>query len=193
MPPKCKICNHKKRAEIEEKILNGISARKIAACYDFSIASVSRHRNNCMPRAVSVAAQKGNITKTEKKIAQKRKQLAPPKDLDDIESDTKTELAGVTLLDKMKKLEDETQDILVKAKKAKSYNVALMAIDKLTKLHELSLKFAAEAREQEKARNEKIKTDQDIVIEIVIEIFEEFPEVMERFQNECVRRKIITG
>ncbi len=49
MPRVCKVCGHKKRAEIDEAIIRGESIRGIAKRYGFSPASMQRHKEHIPP------------------------------------------------------------------------------------------------------------------------------------------------
>lgn len=46
MPPKCSICSHERRTEIDAALVSGTPLRDIAQQFDVSISALSRHRKN---------------------------------------------------------------------------------------------------------------------------------------------------
>ena len=186
---RCSVCNHRDKKKIEARVMNGETMRSICKGYKFSPATLSRHKTICMANCIVKAIVRN--PKAKKKMVPEHNQYLAAQIQES--EDENCAQAGLSIIDNLNHLQEEAQDILRLTKEDKSYNVALNAIDKLAKLHELTIKFAAEAREQEKARNEKKQTDQEIVIEIMMGILDEFPDAYKRFTSECSRRKIITG
>jgi predicted transcriptional regulator len=49
---RCKVCMHPRRAEIEKKLIEGMSYEEVAKEYGLSAAGISRHLRKHMPRLV---------------------------------------------------------------------------------------------------------------------------------------------
>lgn len=50
--PKCEVCTHPDKNVIEERMLTGVSVRKIADEFDIGRMSVQRHRHNHLPHSL---------------------------------------------------------------------------------------------------------------------------------------------
>ncbi len=61
MPPKCTICNHKQREEIEAAILREEPFRNIVEQFGTSLGAINRHKNGCMRDAVEAGRAAGLI------------------------------------------------------------------------------------------------------------------------------------
>ncbi|MGV8123507.1 MAG: hypothetical protein AB2L14_27455 [Candidatus Xenobiia bacterium LiM19] len=53
MPRRCTICDHPKRAEIDQAIINNETYRKIAEQYEITVASLNRHKQSHIPELLS--------------------------------------------------------------------------------------------------------------------------------------------
>ena len=74
MAPKCTICHHKRRNEIDEAITSGVSNRTVATQYGVSISAVQRHRSH-IPKALSEAKQAEELTRSDDLLAQLERAL----------------------------------------------------------------------------------------------------------------------
>src|SRR5690606_30205851 len=59
MPPKCSVCIHAKRADVDRMLLGGsASLRDIAKQFGVTAASLNRHRNNHLPARMAEVAER---------------------------------------------------------------------------------------------------------------------------------------
>lgn len=98
MPPKCSVCTHPNRAEIDRALVAGEAFRKIAERSGTSSTALHRHKSEHLPKRLAKAAEAAEVA-----------------DADD-------------LLVQIKALRNRAISILQKAEQAGDYRTALMGI-----------------------------------------------------------------
>ena len=118
MPRSCSICEHPKRAAIDEALVGGASNRSLASLYDVSEAAVRRHKGNHLPAKLV--------------MAQAAEEVAQADDL----------------LDQVRDLQQRTLAILETAEKTKQHRTALAAIREARSNVELLAKLLGQLDER---------------------------------------------
>lgn len=101
MPPKCKVCTHAQRDQIDKALVSGESLRHITEQFGGTTTSVFRHKKN------------GHVSNA----------ILASKAVED-------ELAGADLFEKLKSLNRETLAILREARADGDHSIALRAIER---------------------------------------------------------------
>jgi len=70
MPPKCTICEHEKREEIDRLLVQGGTMRTMAHQYGVSNDALKRHKKSHLPKSLTVAKQAESVTKAEDLFSQ---------------------------------------------------------------------------------------------------------------------------
>ena len=167
---RCKVCEHELVAEINQQLMTGISLRAIGKTYGLAATTIKRHKDNCIFKQVSKAIIQ-NVEKQEVRHI----------------------TSAMDILDNLGELEKDARELFLLAREDGQLGVAMTGIDKLAKIQDSYLKFAAEARAQQKENEAKQESEMEIVIDIMMGIIRDYPEVYERFEHECRSRKIITN
>lgn len=115
MPPKCSVCIHAKRADVDRMLLGGsASLRDIAKQFGVTAASLNRHRNNHLPARMAEVAERN------------------------VEADIRT---AIDVVAQLKAINGASLNILKEARTAKDGSLALQAIDRIQKQIELQAKL----------------------------------------------------
>lgn len=114
MPRQCSICEHPRRDDVDDALLRNETLRKIAKRFETSITALHRHRQGHIPRALSKAKEAQEAVR------------------------------GDSLLDRLRQLNAETQDVLRAAKSASNHELRLKAIGRAEKQLELEGKLLGE-------------------------------------------------
>lgn len=131
MPPKCSICHHAQRAEIDKAIVAGAPTRSIEKQFGVSDTAVFRHKtNHLVEQLASVQA----------------KQAA------DLETD------GADLIADLNRLHAETMEVLDRAKAESDHKLTLAAVAEARKNLELMGKL--QARMVETQTNVQVNVNQ---------------------------------
>ena len=122
MPRHCTICEHPERRKIDEALLASETFRKIAGRFETSITALHRHKQSHIPSALAKAR------------------------------DAKEIVRGDSLLDRLRQLNAETQDVLHAAKSEHNHELRLRAISRAEKQLELEGKLLGELNENPPAQ-----------------------------------------
>ena len=117
MPRPCTVCSHPEREVIDQALVDGDSARKVAAKYRVSDDAVTRHRNSHLPATLAKAQEAKEVTQAD------------------------------GLLDRLLGLTKETADILREAREGGDNELALKAIARAEKQIELQAKLLGELKD----------------------------------------------
>jgi len=151
MARKCSICTNERRSEIDEAVVEGTgSYRRISTDFGVSETSLRRHAQNHIAKALVETEQA-------KQIAQ-----------------------GDSLFEKISGYEAEVQTIFAESKKTKNYNIALMAIDKATKLVEMYAKLKGMLKDSEVNVNVNVA---NISGEITVYLQSKYPKVYRQLMD----------
>lgn len=124
MPPRCSVCDHDKRAEIDRLLLgSATSLRDIARQFDLSKDAVQRHKENHLPVRLVKSQQAAE------------------------------QLEADSLLDKLRLLNTESLDILRTARKTKDHKLALSAIGRLERQIELEARLIGQLADVQVSMN----------------------------------------
>lgn len=107
----CTICNHPDRIAIESAIVTGTSLRDIAGQFDVARSSVARHADSHITESVQQSQE------------------------------AQEEARGLNVVQQLKYINDVSLDILKTARKSKELDLALKAIDRISKQLELQAKL----------------------------------------------------
>lgn len=118
MPRVCTICGHKKRAEIDEAIVQGEAIRRIAAQYRLSPSALQRHKDGHIPPVLAKAHEAAEVARAD------------------------------GLLGMLQDLETDARRIGEKAEKKKDLRTALAAIRELVRIVELTAKLRGELAQE---------------------------------------------
>jgi len=114
MPRHCTICDHADLKRINEALLAGEAFRNVAGRFETSAASLHRHKQSHIPKA-----------------------LAKARDAQDV-------ALGDSLLDRLRQLNVETQEVLRAARDERNHELRLRAISRAEKQLELEGKLLGE-------------------------------------------------
>jgi hypothetical protein len=135
MPPKCSICFHPKRTEIEAAHLKGETFRDIAARFETSRNAVFRHLKAHLPARMAKAAERKEVAAATKLVetakAAEEKEIA----------------AGSSLIERLLELNKISRAILADAYKAGDRGTALKAVARLEHQLELEARLLGEIKD----------------------------------------------
>jgi hypothetical protein len=119
MPRTCTICSHRERAAINAALVEGFdSLRDIAARYDLTASSVSRHQRDHVPavlRQGAAAARQDEAVALQSAVVEREREPS-------------------SLLDRVWAIYRDAAAILAEAKASSDARVALLALDRMTKI-----------------------------------------------------------
>jgi transposase len=114
------VCEHPKRAEIDQAHVAGASIRDLAQRFDRNKDTIQKHVTRHIPAAVQAAA-------------------ATDRDID----------AGDAILDKLRDLAKSAERILAKAEKKRDYRTAIAGIRELREQLELQARLLGELKDRQ--------------------------------------------
>ena len=111
--PRCKVCNHENRNDIETALLAGVPQREVATRYGLTPASVSRHKRNHMAMVIREHAEL-TAQNLMAYVAALQRQAQALKDKAEASGDYKVALSGirelVRIVDLMARLSGNLDD-----------------------------------------------------------------------------------
>ena len=141
MPRHCSICDHAQRHAIDEALLRSETFRKIAKHFETSITALHRHKQSHIPKAMAKAQEAQEVAR------------------------------GDDLLDRLRQLNVETQEVLRAARDEKNHELRLKAISRAEKQLELEGKLLGELKEHEPAQVNLM-----VLAPTILKALEGFPE-----------------
>ena len=141
MPRHCTICEHPEREAIDDALLRNETLRKIAQHFETSITALHRHRRSHIPKALSRAKDAQEIAR------------------------------GDSLLDRLRQLNAETQEVLRAAKSERNHELRLKAIGRAEKQLELEGKLLGELNE-----NAPAQINVAVLAPMILQALEPFPD-----------------
>lgn len=141
MPRHCSICEHPRRDDVDDALLRNETLRKIAKRFETSITALHRHRQSHIPKALAKAREAQEVVR------------------------------GDSLLDRLRQLNAETQDVLRAAKSQRNHELRLKAISRAEKQLELEGKLLGEL-------NDGVTTNINIAViaPLILQALESYPE-----------------
>ena len=140
MPRHCTICDHAQRQAIDEALLRSETYRKIAKHYETSITALHRHKQSHIPKALAKAQEAQEVA------------------------------LGDSLLDRLRQLNVETQEVLRAARDEKNHELRLRAISRAEKQLELEGKLLGELEPPKTVINVAV------VAPVILEALADYPE-----------------
>ena len=141
MPRTCAICHHAQRREIDEALLASESLRNVAKRTGTSFTALHRHKKSHIPRKLAKAKEVQEI----------------------VESDS--------LLERLRQLNHETQDVLRAARDEGNHDLRLKAINRVEKQLELEGKLLGELNDGASAQ-----INVQVLAPVILDALAAFPE-----------------
>ncbi len=141
MPRTCTICHHAQRREIDEALLASESLRNVAKRTGTSFTALHRHKKSHIPQKLAKAKEAEEV----------------------VESDS--------LLERLRQLNRETQDVLRAARDGGNHDLRLKAINRVEKQLELEGKLLGELND-----GASTQINVQVLAPIILEALTAFPE-----------------
>ena len=141
MPRTCTICHHAQRREIDEALLASESLRNVAKRTGTSYTALHRHKKSHLPQKLAKAKEAEEV----------------------VESDS--------LLERLRQLNRETQDVLRAARDGGNHDLRLKAINRAEKQLELEGKLLSELND-----GASTQINIQVLAPIILEALAAFPE-----------------
>jgi hypothetical protein len=162
MPPKCTICIHKKRNEIDQAIVGGESLSGIARSFRVSEDALDRHKRKHISKTLVAAKQ------------------------------AKETLRADNLLDQLTEIFQDTREILDRAKSRKDDKMALNAVTVMQKNIVTLLQAQGELPDTQvnvQVVVQQVREKYDMEFEVIREVFDELgPEVRAKIARRIKER-----
>lgn len=152
MPRTCTICNHEKRAEIDQALVNNEPLRNIAERYGTTPQTLLRHKKSHLSKAIVQAKQAETIIQADK------------------------------LLDEMSRIIRDTRDIYDRARKNHDDELALKAVKEMRENNKLLLIAQGDIPAGPVITVEVVSERENLLLEIIMEAIrsEADPETTQR-------------
>jgi hypothetical protein len=139
MSRRCSICDHPQRAALDKCLAANESNRAVSLRFGTSIAALQRHRANHLPKVLARAHQR----------AQQRQDVAHADAVGAVaqQRDEQEQAQAIDIVKQLKAVNAVSVAILHEARQAGDRDIALRAIDRITKQIELQARLLGELEE----------------------------------------------
>ena len=170
----CKVCSHTQISEINEDLLKNRSLRWISDKYPtVTKSTLQRHKAYCMAKDFALAKE---IATRDLDAAIASEREAETRALNEVTSKV---LSGVMIAEKLNETMGHAEDIRSAAMDDEDYLLAIKALDLTIKGVREYTKLAGEAREQERLREDHLKSDWARIRLVLNQVLDKHPEVKE--------------